>query len=360
MIDVNRYYTLKNGKVVRKVTLAQVQIEFQKKPFQKPPKDIESIKKLLIEFAEQNLPPNEQRKMHARVKNVKTKKELEEAIKLAEKYAEQHDKRISDKKKQNKETFTPEPLSEKELKELCDGIMKYPALSLLIDGKMQQRVIYGNIKPPAQHKNIDQDSPGAAEALEKSHWTYLLEESDYIRKHLKRLYEEKIEGEIANWYERFPSAFTSRLRPIQGRYEYLCSVLTRRLQNMKGNFEEGYKKLFDVAKQCDIKRAGWLFLAIADFKKAVEGFHKVVSEIYEESFIELNKIAVQTEYTAPLQTGQWAAIFGKSENTIRKWRDAKGPKKKYHFDQVSNRLWRLPKNEAPPEYYLDKFSEMIK
>jgi hypothetical protein len=63
------------------------------------------------------------------------------------------------------------------------------------------------------------------------------------------------------------------------------------------------------------------------------------------------------EYTAPMQTGQWAEIFSKSEGTIRKWIKRKDI---YHFQQVSDRLYRLPKKEAPPDYYLEKFDEMIK
>lgn len=63
------------------------------------------------------------------------------------------------------------------------------------------------------------------------------------------------------------------------------------------------------------------------------------------------------EYSAPLQTGQWAEIFGKSEGTIRKWMKAKDV---YHFQRVSDRLYRLPKNEIPPDYYLEKFNGMIK
>ena len=271
------FYIKKNGKWVRRITLAQVQIEFQKKPFQKTPKDIETIKKLLIEYAEQNLPPNERRKMSARVKNVKTKKDLEEAIELAEKYAEQHYKRTSGKKKQT------EPLSEKELKNLEE-----------LREKTRQKIIFGDIKRITKFdkyfvQEIDEDSPNAAEVLKKSQYAYLLTESAYIANHLERLVEEKPDFVITGWYKLAEKAFTSRLEPIQKIYKDVEGVLAKRLSKLRGDFNTGYKNLYAVAEQCDIDR----IKSIRNFQSVAKEFHKTIYAIYEESFIELNTLIKQ-------------------------------------------------------------------
>jgi hypothetical protein len=296
MINFNEYYTLKNGKAVPKVTLAQVQIEFQRKPFQKKPKDIENIKKLLVKFSEQNLLPNELRKMHACIKNVKTKKELEEAIKLAEKYAEQHDKRISDKKKQNKETFTSEPLSEKEFEEILSGVMKHPSLALLAD-ETRQKIIFGDVKCPTEYdKDIVQESDNPA-VVEKAQFAYLAREIAYIGRHLERLCEEKIEGDIAEWYKRAESSFTYRLVPIRGIYNNVEDVLAGRLPYRKEDFKLGFRKLLAVAKQCDIDRTGWFgqlpVKPIHNFKLAAKEFWETIRAIHTDACIALDKLTKQ-------------------------------------------------------------------
>jgi hypothetical protein len=59
----------------------------------------------------------------------------------------------------------------------------------------------------------------------------------------------------------------------------------------------------------------------------------------------------ETEYSLPLSMKKWAGILGFSENKMREVREAND---KYHFDQVSPRKWRLPKDELPAEY-LEKY-----
>lgn len=305
-----------------KVTLAQVQKEFQKKS-----KDIETIKKLLVEFAEQNLTPNERRKIHARVKNVKAKKDLEEAIDLAEKYAEQHDKRASGKKKQNKNTTPPEPLSEKDLKYLEE-----------LREKTRQKIIFGDIKRPTEYdkyivQKIDIDDKDSTEVFKKSQFAYLLRESVYIGKHLERLVEEKIGGLIAEWYKHAPFAFTSRLKPIQDIYKDVEGVLTCRLFNLKGDFQTGYRKLFAVAKQCDKDkdRDKWFeFLPkpITDFKLAAKEFYEtIIYAIHTEARIALNELTKPTSGNAGetqnnnLLTGEAKALAMLVEHSD--WTDTK-------------------------------------
>ncbi len=61
------------------------------------------------------------------------------------------------------------------------------------------------------------------------------------------------------------------------------------------------------------------------------------------------------EYSFPLPMTKWADIFGVSENKLRELRR----KKKYNFDQVSPRKWRLPKHKIPAEY-LEKYRQTAK
>ncbi|MFX0194591.1 MAG: hypothetical protein ACFFCW_00590 [Candidatus Hodarchaeota archaeon] len=61
----------------------------------------------------------------------------------------------------------------------------------------------------------------------------------------------------------------------------------------------------------------------------------------------------KTEYSFPLTMTKWAEIFKISENKLRELRDANI----YHFDKVSPRKWRLPKNEIPTEY-LEKYRRL--
>jgi hypothetical protein len=57
-------------------------------------------------------------------------------------------------------------------------------------------------------------------------------------------------------------------------------------------------------------------------------------------------------YSLPLPMTKWAIILGVSENKLRELRK----EKKYHFDQISKRKWRLPKHEIPAEY-LEKYRQ---
>lgn len=58
------------------------------------------------------------------------------------------------------------------------------------------------------------------------------------------------------------------------------------------------------------------------------------------------------EYSEPLTMEKWAQALNVSPNTLRKLRR----EKKYHFDKVHSRGWRLPKHELPAEY-LEKFRQ---
>ncbi len=68
----------------------------------------------------------------------------------------------------------------------------------------------------------------------------------------------------------------------------------------------------------------------------------------------------QKKYSAPLSIPQWADVFDKSESLIRKWIQTPEPKT-YHFERMkeSPELYRLPLEEVPPEYHMDKFKKMI-
>jgi len=79
----------KVGVQASKGKIAQIRTEYQQKT-----KSIETIKKSLVNYANQNLPLNERGKMLARVKNAKTEKDLKEAIELADKYSEQYNQRL--------------------------------------------------------------------------------------------------------------------------------------------------------------------------------------------------------------------------------------------------------------------------
>ena len=55
----------------------------------------------------------------------------------------------------------------------------------------------------------------------------------------------------------------------------------------------------------------------------------------------------EIEYSLPLPMKKWSNILGISENKMKEIREAGD---KYHFDKISDRKWRLPKNELPAEY----------
>ena len=59
----------------------------------------------------------------------------------------------------------------------------------------------------------------------------------------------------------------------------------------------------------------------------------------------------EIEYSLALPMKKWSEILGFSENKMKEIREAG---EKYHFDKVSKRKWRLPKNELPAEY-LEKY-----
>ena len=61
-----------------------------------------------------------------------------------------------------------------------------------------------------------------------------------------------------------------------------------------------------------------------------------------------------TEYSFALPMTKWADILDISENKLRELRG-----KIYHFDKVSSRKWRLPKDEIPLEY-LQKYRKAEK
>ena len=60
------------------------------------------------------------------------------------------------------------------------------------------------------------------------------------------------------------------------------------------------------------------------------------------------------EHSQPLFMTQWAYIFGISKNTMRQLRKSD----QYHFRQVSQRKWTLPKEELPAEYF-EKYRNAI-
>lgn len=78
-------------------------------------------------------------------------------------------------------------------------------------------------------------------------------------------------------------------------------------------------------------------------------------EPVERNSKKAKKTVPKTEYSLPLPMTKWAVILGVSENTLRDLRKDK----KYHFDQVSPRKWRLPKQEIPAEY-LEKYRQTTK
>lgn len=61
------------------------------------------------------------------------------------------------------------------------------------------------------------------------------------------------------------------------------------------------------------------------------------------------------EYSKPLAMKHWATIFGVGKNKMRELRDSD----KYHFKQISDRKWVLPKNELPAEY-LEKYRKTFR
>lgn len=293
------FYIKKNGKRVRRITLAQVQMEFQEKPFQKTPKDIETIKKLLVKYAEMNLPPKELRKMIACVKKVKTKKDLEEAIELAGKYAEQHYKRTSGKKKQNKKTTPPEPLSKKEIEEQISGIMKHPALAFFADDEKRKKIYFGDVKRTTKFDKFIVESSDDADIVVKSQIALLARETDYIAILLENWATEKMnDGDtISEWYKKAQCPFTWRLRKaIHTSCECIESILAmrRELSHLRKDFETGYERLVEVAGKCDIERAKWFGVLpvkpINDFGSAAEEFQRIVLMIYSEAKIELDKL----------------------------------------------------------------------
>lgn len=187
-----------------------------------------------------------------------------------------------------------EPLSEEEIGKIRSDVMKHPALSLFADEKTRKRIIFDDIKRPTEYdKDIVQESD-STEVVEKSQFAYLAREIAYIGRHLERLWDEKIEGDIAEWYKRVELAFTSRLIPIQSIYKDVEDALTGRLPNLRGDFKAGFEKLLADAKQCDIDRAkcfGFLPVKpIADFKLSLKEFHKIIYAIHREACIALGKL----------------------------------------------------------------------
>lgn len=78
-------------------------------------------------------------------------------------------------------------------------------------------------------------------------------------------------------------------------------------------------------------------------------------EPVEQKSKKAKKNVPKTEYSLPLPMTKWAVILGVSENTLRNLRKDE----KYHFDQVSPRKWRLPRQEIPAEY-LEKYRQTTK
>jgi hypothetical protein len=202
------------------------------------------------------------------------------------------------KKKKQKAKPPEKPLSEKELEELRNGVMKHPALELFADEKTRQKIIFGDVKRPTEFDKFIVQESDNTDVIEKSQFAYLAKESAYIGRHLERLAEENIAGEIAEWYKRAECAFTYRLIPIQAIYEDVKDTLAKRLSNLKGEFIVSYKKMLAVAKRCDIERANWFtFLPakpISDFKLAAAEFHRKVYDIHSEALIGLNKLTKQS------------------------------------------------------------------
>lgn len=51
-----------------------------------------------------------------------------------------------------------------------------------------------------------------------------------------------------------------------------------------------------------------------------------------------------------LSQTKWAEILHASPGTIRKWQRDESEDRRYHFDKISPRKWRLPINDLPGEY----------
>ena len=184
--------------------------------------------------------------------------------------------------------------SEKDLEELRDGVMKHPALALFADEKTRQKIIFGDIKRPTEYdKDIVQESD-STEVYVKSQFAYLAKESAYIGRYLEKWTEEKIEGEIAEWYKRAGCAFTYRLVPIHKSCEEVEDILAKRLHNLREDFKVSYKDMLAVAKQCDIDRTklfGFVPVKLIEkFKLAAEEFHKIIYTIHTEALVELKKL----------------------------------------------------------------------
>ena len=173
--------------------------------------------------------------------------------------------------------------------------MKHPALELFAE-KTRQKIAFGDVKRPTEYdKDIVQESD--TEVLEKAQFAYLARETAYISRHLERLVEEKIEGDVAEWYKRAERAFTYRLVPIQALYEDVEGVLARRLPNLREDFKAGFEKLLAEAGRCNIERVKWFGFVpvkpIRDFQSAAAEFHKTIYAIFEESLIALDKLTKQ-------------------------------------------------------------------
>jgi hypothetical protein len=112
---------------------------------------------------------------------------------------------------------------------------------------------------------------------------------------------------------------------------------------------------------------------IIQMAKGIEFWDACVKEAFKNTYLSLNKSLtslegeirdfligetskadIDTEYSIAIPMTKWADILNMSENKLRELRG-----KKYHFDQISSRKWRLPKREIPTEY-LEKYRKAEK
>ncbi|MFA5784343.1 MAG: hypothetical protein WC962_05655 [Phycisphaerae bacterium] len=145
----------------------------------------------------------------------------------------------------------------------------------------------------------------------KSQFAYLAKESAYIGRHLERWVEEKIDDKVANWYGRAECAFTYRVIAIQPVCENIESVLLLQFPALRGDLKVGYKKMIEVAVQCNIARAKWFgrlpVEPIREFKLAAAEFHEIIYAIHIKAIIELRKLIQPAKSKKPGQPKNKAA-----------------------------------------------------
>jgi hypothetical protein len=199
---------------------------------------------------------------------------------------------------QNENILPSEPLTDKEVEEIRNDILKHPALNLFEDS-IRLKIIFGDIAYPKEYdKFIDQES-NISEMVVKSQVAILAKESAYLALHLLRwIHEEIKEGDvIAGWYTKAPLPFIHRTKaPTYTSYEIIEKILYMRveLSHLRNDFKTGYERLLEVAGKCDIERSKWFGVLpvkpINDFKSAAIKFLEIVKIINSEANIALGKL----------------------------------------------------------------------